>query len=99
MFALNVHAPMRLTRRLAPVMQQRTSGVIINMGSIAAVEPMTSSCAYAATKYALRGWSLSCYQALRHHNIKVMLINPAFVNTPMVARCVVMSGVCMGVVG
>lgn len=62
MFALNVHAPMRLTRRFAPVMQQRGVGTIVNIGSIAAVEPMTASCAYAATKYALRGWSLSCYQ-------------------------------------
>lgn len=62
MFALNVHAPMRLTRRFAPIMQQRGGGTIVNIGSIAAVEPMTSSCAYAATKYAMRGWSLSCYQ-------------------------------------
>lgn len=62
MFALNVHAPMRLTRLFAPVMQRQGSGAIINIGSIAAVEPMTSSCAYAATKHAMRGWSLSCYQ-------------------------------------
>ena len=33
-------------------------------------------CAYAATKHGLRGWSLSCYQNLREHNIKVVLINP-----------------------
>lgn len=84
MMSLNTLAPMRLTRRLSPAMVERKSGCIINIGSVAAVEPMTSSCAYAATKWGIRGWSLSCYQALRHHNVKVMLINPAFVNTPMV---------------
>ena len=35
-----------------------------------------SGCAYAASKHGLRGWSLSCYQNLREHNIKVVLINP-----------------------
>ena len=52
------------------------AGVIINMGSVAAIEPMTMACAYAASKHGLRGWSLSCYQALRKHNIKVVLVNP-----------------------
>lgn len=39
----------------------------------------------AHTKHALRGWSLSCYQTLRGHGIKVVLINPAFVDTEMTA--------------
>lgn len=82
---LNVLAPMRLTRRLAPEMVRHERGTIINIGSIAAIEGMTESGAYAASKHALRGWSLSCYQKLRHHGIKVVLINPAFVDTPMTA--------------
>eukprot|EP00123_Amoebidium_parasiticum_P012143 comp21151_c0_seq1/m.28630 comp21151_c0_seq1/g.28630 ORF comp21151_c0_seq1/g.28630 comp21151_c0_seq1/m.28630 type:complete len:242 (-) comp21151_c0_seq1:510-1235(-) len=85
MMAINLNAPMRLTRRLAPAMAERGGGTIINMGSVAAIEPMTSSCAYAASKHGLRGWSLSCYQNLRLKNIKVVLINPAFVNTDMVS--------------
>jgi short-subunit dehydrogenase len=84
MIQLNLAAPMRITRLLAPAMVEKGGGTIINLGSVAAVEPMTQSCAYAATKHGLRGWSLSCYQALRHKNIKVVLINPAMVNTPMI---------------
>jgi len=80
---LNVAAPMRLTRRLAPTMEAREYGVIINLGSVAAIEGMTDGGAYAATKHALRGWSLSCYQKLRPVGIKVVLINPAFVDTDM----------------
>jgi len=82
---LNVAAPMRLTRRLAPGMQQRERGTIINIGSIAAIEGMTNSGAYAASKHALRGWSLSCYEKLRNAGVKVTLINPAFVDTEMTA--------------
>lgn len=80
--ALNVAAPMRLTRRLAPAME-KAGGTIVHVGSIAAIEGMTNSGAYAATKHALRGWSLSCYQKLRYAGIKVVLINPAFVATDM----------------
>jgi len=83
--AINVLAPMRLIRRLAPGMIERKSGTIVNIGSVAAIEPMKSSGAYAASKHALRGFSLSTYDRLREHGIKTVLINPAFVHTPMIA--------------
>lgn len=80
---LNVLAPMRLTRRLAPGMVEREVGTIVNIGSVAAIEGMTEAGAYAASKHALRGWSLSCYLKLRNAGIKVVLINPAYIDTPM----------------
>jgi len=83
LFALNVLAPMRLTRRFAPGMVARERGTIVNIGSVAAIEPMKALGAYAASKHALRGWSLSSYERLREHGIKVVLINPAYVDTPM----------------
>ncbi len=82
---VNLAAPMRLTRRLAPAMRAAQRGTIINIGSVAAIEGMTENGAYAASKHGLRGWSLSCYRKLRHEGIKVVLINPAFVDTDMTA--------------
>jgi short-subunit dehydrogenase len=82
---LNLLTPMRLTRSLSPGMKDREWGIIVNMGSVAAIEGMKGVGAYAATKHGLRGWSLSCYQQLREYGIKVVLINPAFVNTDMTA--------------
>ena len=38
MFAVNVHAPMRLTRLLSPLMSKNGGGIIITTGSIAGVE-------------------------------------------------------------
>eukprot|EP00192_Tetraselmis_astigmatica_P019167 CAMPEP_0117677296 /NCGR_PEP_ID=MMETSP0804-20121206/16670_1 /TAXON_ID=1074897 /ORGANISM="Tetraselmis astigmatica, Strain CCMP880" /LENGTH=230 /DNA_ID=CAMNT_0005486571 /DNA_START=46 /DNA_END=735 /DNA_ORIENTATION=+ len=87
MMALNLSTPMRLTRRLTPTMAANMKGYVINIGSIAAIEPMSgTSAAYAAAKHGLRGWSISSYLTLRHKNIKCMLINPAFVNTELVAN-------------
>jgi short-subunit dehydrogenase len=85
LLAVNVLAPMRLTRRIAPRMVERERGTIINIGSIAAIESMKGPGAYAASKHALRGFSLSSYERLREHGVKVVLVNPAYVNTPMVA--------------
>merc|ERR1712113_417512 len=61
-------------------------GTIINIGSIASIEGMSgAAAAYAAAKHGLRGWNNSLYGVLRHQNIKVMQINPAMVNTPMLS--------------
>ncbi|DBA71124.1 TPA: hypothetical protein ACH3X2_011534 [Trebouxia sp. C0005] len=80
---LNLLAPMALTHAFSPGMVEKKEGLIINMGSVAALEPMKSTPVYAASKWGLRGWSLSCYDALRQHNVKVVCIHPAAVNTPM----------------
>jgi short-subunit dehydrogenase len=85
MMQINALAPMRLIRRLSPAMVARERGAILNIGSIAAIEGMKITAAYAATKHALRGFSLSTYERLREHGIKVVLINPAFVDTEMSA--------------
>ena len=82
---LNLMTPMRLTRSFSPGMRDREWGLIINLGSVAAIEGMSGVGAYAATKHGLRGRSLSCYRQLREYGIKVVLINPAFVNTDMTA--------------
>ena len=31
---------------------------------------------YAACKHGLRGWSLSCHEALRKHGVKVVILEP-----------------------
>eukprot|EP00041_Stephanoeca_diplocostata_P030205 m.906979 g.906979 ORF g.906979 m.906979 type:complete len:242 (+) comp23710_c0_seq2:519-1244(+) len=83
---LNLNGPMRLTRALSQSIVDRGGGTIINMGSIAGIENMPGHLAvYAASKHGLRGWSTSIYNGLRHKNTKVMLINPAFVNTPLLS--------------
>ena len=51
-------------------------GAIINTGSMAAVAANPEQCSYVATKHALLGFSMSAFEVLRHHGVKVAIINP-----------------------
>ena len=55
---------------------KQKSGWIINLGSVAGVDPNPQQCVYSACKWGLRGWSLSAYEALRNHGVKVVVIQP-----------------------
>eukprot|EP01066_Platyproteum_vivax_P012306 Platyproteum_vivax@DN5594_c1_g1_i1.p1 len=81
---VNLHTPIRMTRHLAPAMVERKSGTIINIGSIGGLDAFPSSAAYSASKWGLRGFHMSCYEEMRRSNVKVLLINPAFIRTNMV---------------
>lgn len=80
---LNLTAPMLLTQAFAAGMEKKKAGLIINIGSIAGEMGFAPMAVYAATKWGLRGWSLSCYEALRTSNVKVVLINPGPIATDM----------------
>ena len=58
---INLAAPMRLTRLLAPEMARKGGGACIFTGSLAGVRP-TKTAAYAASKYAIRAWAQACYE-------------------------------------
>ncbi|KAL4429337.1 hypothetical protein ABPG77_005111 [Micractinium sp. CCAP 211/92] len=74
MFKVNVLAPMRLVRQLAPKMCDKGSGWIICIGDVESVHTGPSHPAYAASKYALRGFCKSTYEALRDKGVHVMNI-------------------------
>ncbi len=59
---LNVLAPMRLTRRIAPPMAEAHDGIIINMCSVAGLTGQAANAVYATSKHGLRGWSRSSYE-------------------------------------
>eukprot|EP01066_Platyproteum_vivax_P006542 Platyproteum_vivax@DN2321_c0_g1_i1.p1 len=84
MIQLNLSTPIRLIRGIAPSMVERKHGTIVNIGSVAALEGMSGAAGYAASKWGLRGFHMSCYEEMRRSNIKNLLINPAFVKTDLV---------------
>ncbi|KAL4427321.1 hypothetical protein ABPG77_003230 [Micractinium sp. CCAP 211/92] len=83
-FSLNVLAPMRLTRSLAPAMADKGRGLVCFIGSVAGIKAAADEVAYAASK-----WRVGCQphpcclQSLRSHGIKVCLVEPAHVATDM----------------
>lgn len=64
-----------------PLMKQRGGGYIINISSLAGVNPHASMAAYNASKFGLNGFSEALMQEVRHSGIKVSYIMPGSVNT------------------
>ncbi len=74
-FAINVTPAMRLTQLVAPMMQVRRGGSIVNVGSpvgvLGARKPQ-----YAASKAALHGLTMSAARALGSYGVRVNLLLP-----------------------
>ncbi len=83
-FGVNLRAPMILAKLLLPQMMERGEGAIINIGSISGKSGDANAAAYAASKFGLIGFTQSLYEEVRELGIKVTVILPGFVNTPMI---------------
>jgi short-subunit dehydrogenase len=81
-FELNVIAPMTLTQRALPALEE-ARGAVVMMSSIAGVVPMPRSGGYAATKFALEAISMALRAELSisHPNIRVCVIRPGVTAT------------------
>ncbi len=64
-----------------PLMKQRGGGYIINISSLAGINPHPRMAAYNASKFGLNGFSEALMQEVRHDGIKVSYIMPGSVNT------------------
>jgi short-subunit dehydrogenase len=77
--AINLTGPMLLTRAVLPEMLRRNRGTIVNVASVSgrvAVDPV-----YSATKYGLRGFSLSLRRQLADSGISVCVVSPGKIRT------------------
>lgn len=61
-------------------------GCIANVASTAGITPVLNSSAYAASKHAVVGFTRSLAGELRHSNIRVSLIIPGLIDTPIFDR-------------
>jgi 3-oxoacyl-[acyl-carrier protein] reductase len=83
--ATNVTGAMLMAREAARHFVERRSGLIINIGSTAAVRGAAKGTAYYGSKFALRGMT-ECWRAeLRPFNVRVILVNPSEVLTAFYA--------------
>jgi NAD(P)-dependent dehydrogenase (short-subunit alcohol dehydrogenase family) len=78
---LHVMAAVRLARGLAPMMQARGGGVILNNASICARQPLGYEPIYNVTKAALAMFSKCLAEELIGDNIRVNCINPGLIQT------------------
>jgi 3-oxoacyl-[acyl-carrier protein] reductase len=83
-FRLNIRAPMILAKSFLPQMIEKGEGAVINIGSISGKTGEANGAAYAASKFGLIGFTQSLYDEVREHGIKVAVILPGFVDTPLI---------------
>lgn len=71
------------TQAAARVMVAQGRGHIINIASLAGLAPVPGLSLYSASKFALRGYSLAAAMELRQRNVKLTVVCPDAVQTPM----------------
>jgi NAD(P)-dependent dehydrogenase (short-subunit alcohol dehydrogenase family) len=85
MIDLNFRAVVYLTRRALPLMQRQGHGVIINVSSIAAVDPFAGFDVYGATKAAVELFTLAVAREGQPH-VAAYCVRPGAVDTPLLRR-------------
>jgi len=82
-FAPNFYGVVNVMQAVLPVMRQQRSGHIINISSVAGVVGLKHCAAYAATKFAVEGLSLSVATEVEKFGIKITVVEPGFFRTSL----------------
>jgi short-subunit dehydrogenase len=83
MLAVNVSAPICLTRLLLPLLKQVESAMVVNVGSTYGSIGYPGYASYCATKFALRGFSEALRRELADTRINVLYVAPRATHTSM----------------
>lgn len=77
----NLNGLFYATRAVLPMFREQRHGHIINVSSISGKVPLPGGSGYAATKFAVTGFSQSLFHEVRDYNIKVTTIYPGSVDS------------------
>ena len=77
----NLVAPIKLTRKIYPLLKKQGYGSIININSIVGKEPKKFRSVHSATKWGLKGFSKSLRIEAEENGIKVINVYPTQIKT------------------
>jgi len=84
MIAVNLRAPIALTRLAAVQMLKQGSGAIVNVASLAGLKSPAMEAIYAATKAGLIAFTRACFNELREGGVRVSVLTPGLVDTALI---------------
>jgi NAD(P)-dependent dehydrogenase (short-subunit alcohol dehydrogenase family) len=82
----NLFGPLNVTRAVLPVMRAQRSGLVATFSSTAGITGGEFTSAYAASKFALEGWSESLTPEVAPFGIRTMLVEPGFFRTELLTE-------------
>jgi NAD(P)-dependent dehydrogenase (short-subunit alcohol dehydrogenase family) len=82
----NFFGPLNVTRAVLPVMRARRSGLVVTVSSTAGLIGQEFCTAYAASKFALEGWSELLTPEVAPFGIRTMLVEPGFFPTELLSQ-------------
>ena len=77
----NFRAPLLLSHAALPYLRRAGVGAIVNVASLAGHVPLRHEAVYSATKFGLRGFSLSLAQELEDSDISACVVSPGPIDT------------------
>lgn len=84
---VNLFGPVMMCKEALPYMEKlakTTGATIVNIASTSGKRGYEKGTAYAASKFALSGFSESLFKEVRQYNIRVITVYPSFVNTDII---------------
>ena len=83
MFAVNVKAPIIITKNFIETMRLNRWGRIINIGSSSSYEGFEKTVLYCSSKHALLGFSRSIYKEYKKYGIRSLIFSPGSIKSKM----------------
>ncbi len=82
----NYFGALRCIQAVLPMMRERRNGCILNVASVAGHIACSPLAPYTASKFALEALSEALAQELKPFNVRVAIVEPGIIDTPMARR-------------
>ncbi len=84
--AVNLKAPFLITREISKIMKKNRYGRIINIASVYGTKSREKRSVYSASKFGIKGLTVSVSNELARYNVLVNTVSPGFVLTELTRR-------------